>query len=957
MNPFRFLLPPALRSMLPAPRLLMNPSRHPLPVTRYRALALLVLSLALQNSLHAQAFGVTGNNNSSSNSRSVIVSGTNNTIQTNVTNSFIGAGSFNIISNSANGSFLAGGERNIVGVGATNAIVAGGWYNRANGFASSVVGGGNNIASQTYASIFGGNGNRVDGFFSTVVGGYRNSASNGYYATVIGGQSNSAVGSGAIVLGGYENIAGQPYTLTAGYRAVATNVGARVFSDFSSSNVFGSTANNQFLIRAAGGVGINTNNPQGNALFVNGSARVATNLTVDGNLNVTGTINGTFSNATFASLTVTGPITNGLSNTVGPGNAAVGGGRSNNASALLSTIGGGEENAASGQSATIAGGARNQAAAFNSFVGGGSDNRATAFYASVMGGFNNTASGEDSTVAGGFQNTSSGNSSFVAGGSNNVAAGNFSFAAGRQAKALNEGAFVWADAQAADFASTGTNQFLIRASGGVGINTTNPGTNALLVGGATRITGDLQVDGTINGTITNFTASSLVTTNDSPVELKPGNNTGFEVTPRGTASLALTNPDVVTTYIGTGHNIVGGYDTHFVRSGVVGATIAGGGQLVVSNEVDGAYTNWNQVFDHFGTVSGGTGNSADGLMATVSGGSGNWAGGHWATIGGGLDNSIYDPTNIPSFALDISTIAGGYFNQVLNAPGGTIGGGSVNLITNTNVLTTNNLQWPATIAGGAQNVSTNAGGSFIGGGSENTVNGEHGVVAGGANNIAGEKATVPGGMSNKATGVGSFAAGVNAEALHDYSFVWGGSPTVKTVSSTNGDFTVLAPGGVNILTTADSNTGAFLQPGESNWTNTPTPSQDQISPQGAGVSLDPNSTSWASLSDSNAKTAVTPIDHGETLRKLAALPVTTWNYKHDPKRRYIGPMAQDFHAAFGLGADDKHISTLDTDGVTLSAIKGLVEEIEEQDAALAERDARLEALEKQVEALRRQANL
>ena len=99
------------------------------------------------------------------------------------------------------------------------------------------------------------------------------------------------------------------------------------------------------------------------------------------------------------------------------------------------------------------------------------------------------------------------------------------------------------------------------------------------------------------------------------------------------------------------------------------------------------------------------------------------------------------------------------------------------------------------------------------------------------------------------------------------------------------------------------------------------------------------------VSDSNAKTAVTAIDHRETLRKLAALPVTAWNYKHDPNRRYIGPMAQDFHAAFGLGADDKHISTLDTDGVTLSAIKGLVEEINEQDAVLAERERQIQALE------------
>jgi hypothetical protein len=63
--------------------------------------------------------------------------------------------------------------------------------------------------------------------------------------------------------------------------------------------------------------------------------------------------------------------------------------------------------------------------------------------------------------------------------------------------------------------------------------------------------------------------------------------------------------------------------------------------------------------------------------------------------------------------------------------------------------------------------------------------------------------------------------------------------------------------------------------------------------------------------------------------------VTSWHYKHNLNRRYIGPMAQDFHAAFGLGVDDKTISTLDTDGVTLAAIKGLVEELKERDERIA----------------------
>ncbi len=49
-----------------------------------------------------------------------------------------------------------------------------------------------------------------------------------------------------------------------------------------------------------------------------------------------------------------------------------------------------------------------------------------------------------------------------------------SLAAGQRARAIHDGTFVWADGQDADFASTGVNQFLVRAGGGVGIDTNAP---------------------------------------------------------------------------------------------------------------------------------------------------------------------------------------------------------------------------------------------------------------------------------------------------------------------------------------------------------------------------------------------------------------------------------------------------------------------------------------------------
>jgi hypothetical protein len=74
----------------------------------------------------------------------------------------------------------------------------------------------------------------------------------------------------------------------------------------------------------------------------------------------------------------------------------------------------------------------------------------------------------------------------------------------------------------------------------------------------------------------------------------------------------------------------------------------------------------------------------------------------------------------------------------------------------------------------------------------------------------------------------------------------------------------------------------------------------------------------------------------EVLRKVAALPITTWSYKQDPGVRHIGPMAEDFFSAFAVGADAKGISVTDSAGVTLAAIQGLNQKMQEKDTALAE---------------------
>ena len=85
---------------------------------------------------------------------------------------------------------------------------------------------------------------------------------------------------------------------------------------------------------------------------------------------------------------------------------------------------------------------------------------------------------------------------------------------------------------------------------------------------------------------------------------------------------------------------------------------------------------------------------------------------------------------------------------------------------------------------------------------------------------------------------------------------------------------------------------------------------------------------FVSASDRNTKDNIRPVDPRAVLDKVASMPVSEWSYKHDPSSRHVGPMAQDFRAAFGLGHDDKGIATVDADGVALAAIQGLNEKVE-----------------------------
>ena len=99
-------------------------------------------------------------------------------------------------------------------------------------------------------------------------------------------------------------------------------------------------------------------------------------------------------------------------------------------------------------------------------------------------------------------------------------------------------------------------------------------------------------------------------------------------------------------------------------------------------------------------------------------------------------------------------------------------------------------------------------------------------------------------------------------------------------------------------------------------------------------------------SDRTKKTHFATVDAGEVLRQVATLPIESWSdLSQGPTVRHIGPMAQDFHATFGVGEDDTHINMVDANGVALAAIQGLYQLVQEQQRELTVLHARLAALE------------
>jgi trimeric autotransporter adhesin len=118
-----------------------------------------------------------------------------------------------------------------------------------------------------------------------------------------------------------------------------------------------------------------------------------------------------------------------------------------------------------------------------------------------------------------------------------------------------------------------------------------------------------------------------------------------------------------------------------------------------------------------------------------------------------------------------------------------------------------------------------------------------------------------------------------------------------------------------------------------------------------------SATAFVTTSDRNAKENFASVSPSAVLDKVMALPITTWNFKDLHDGRHMGPMAQDFYAAFHLGGSDTTITTVDPDGVALAAIQGLNQKLQAENALLKQQNdllaKRMDVLEAEVKALAR----
>jgi trimeric autotransporter adhesin len=222
-------------------------------------------------------------------------------------------------------------------------------------------------------------------------------------------------------------------------------------------------------------------------------------------------------------------------------------------------------------------------------------------------------------------------------------------------------------------------------------------------------------------------------------------------------------------------------------------------------------------------------------------------------------------------------------------------------------------------------------------GYESSATGAYATAMGHTANAAGQGAVA---LGYRSTADANYAVAIGQRASangHTGAIVIADASTTDSVEAgADNEFSLRAAGGIRLFSNATETTGVTISAGGS---------------------------SWNVVSDRSRKENFLRIDGEDVLARIRALPVTTWQYRDEEDRavRHIGPMAQDWHAAFGFGPDATTINMSDFDGVNLAAIQALdtrtagqasrIQQLETENARLRAQNAEMEARLRRLEAL------
>ncbi|MFH1686118.1 MAG: hypothetical protein ABIE70_01185 [bacterium] len=377
----------------------------------------------------------------------------------------------------------------------------------------------------------------------------------------------------------------------------------------------------------------------------------------------------------------------------------------------------------------------------------------------------------------------------------------------------------------------------------------------------------------------------------------------------------------------------GGADTNCVISS--GGNIVSRGQIAVG---EGNFAGWMAKDGETWSVVFGFNNTASGDSSTVSGGYNNTAAARLSTIGGGTSNSI-------DAEASYSIIGGGAGNNVDSAIG-TIGGGIDNYAGGYLSCVGGGgyneaRRWGSAVAGGSNNIVAGVSGTICGG-LFNVVNGNYGAVLGGHRNEASSMSGILGGRTHYIdTSAGysailggdscriwaehSIASGWRAIAKHRDCFIWSGltrGDNTDSVWTSQAEQVVLAAGNGIYLTNS---------PGEAVYDGT------KFITTSTGASLTTDGI-WTDAPKYRGDKQ--PVNGNTILGQLEGLPVYKLQGETDAAT-HVGPTAEGFYDAFGLGQDGESISALDVAGIALAA----VQELHRKTVELEQLRARLDANE------------